>query len=409
MRIAESLRDVVADGGDLLVIELIGEGRHEDICCFRLAIHAVEHHHGQVVRRRCPDHAVMNQRRICARRTAAASLAGPAMAGRAIGDKQLRAVHAAHLRAAHCDDVLAGRLAEGSARMGIAATLRGNRAQVGDHGTQVLRRHVLRAVLNHIGHRAGCVRTAVHGAGGEILREFIVRPVADARVLVRRDVVGVPARQFGAAETFAGLQALRDVARRMAFLAMRQAFDQIRPTIPLGALLRVGHETPFLEVEHVPEHHQPALVERKRHLVARRRVVDRRERVEIGADGEHIAGGDFRVVRVRERRIQPLAALADTLVHRAHEIGVGPSSNPRVRIARDIRRVDGPERRVDGQAAGEGAGFVGGMTRDAIARAREIFAALDQVGAGLIVLDGRGRLRTVRSASGCLRLCGFYQ
>jgi hypothetical protein len=49
------------------------------------------------------------------------------------------------------------------------------------------------------------------------------------------------------------------------------------------------------------------------------------------------------------------------------------------------------------------------MTRYAIARAREIFAALDQVGTGLVVFDARGRFGAVRSACGCLRLRGFYQ
>src|SRR5471032_930291 len=69
-------------------------------------------------------------------------------------------------------------------------------------------------------------------------------------------------------------------------------------------------------------------------------------------------------------------------MHRAQEVGVAPAANTGIRITRDIRRIDGPERRADRQAAGERTAFIGGVARYAVARARKVFAALDQILAG---------------------------
>ncbi len=163
---------------------------------------------------------------------------------------------------------------------------------------------------------------------------------------------------------------------------MRETLDQIRAAIPFGALLRIGDEAAFVEIEQIPEHHQPALVEREFQAVARRRVMDRRECVQIRANCQHVLIGDLGVLRVWEGWIEPSAALADAFMHRPQKIGVAPLADAGIRVGRDVRCHDRAERRVDRQAARERACFVSRVAGDAIARARKVFTAFHEIAAG---------------------------
>ena len=70
------------------------------------------------------------------------------------------------------------------------------------------------------------------------------------------------------------------------------------------------------------------------------------------------------------------------LAHGAVELRKGIRAQARLGVRRDIRAVDGAERRFQFQAAGHGGAVRAGVASHAVAEPGDVFAALDQLGRG---------------------------
>ena len=65
------------------------------------------------------------------------------------------------------------------------------------------------------------------------------------------------------------------------------------------------------------------------------------------------------------------------MAHRINELDARPIANTRVRVGRDVGRVDPAERRFESHAAGHEPVIPGGMTAGTIAGERQVSPALD--------------------------------
>src|ERR1700756_4412452 len=70
----------------------------------------------------------------------------------------------------------------------------------------------------------------------QIAAQLVVAPCADARSFVGRDIESEPAGGQRAGEFISVVERLREIARRVAFTAMRQRLGDIGPSVPLRAL-----------------------------------------------------------------------------------------------------------------------------------------------------------------------------
>src|SRR3984885_16136084 len=97
-------------------------------------------------------------------------------------------------------------------------------------------------LVHSLAHRARGSAVVARVARDEVGRHLIIPPAADAGAFVRRDVEGMPAGGFGAGEFLPVIERKSQIARRVAFAAMRQRFGEISAAIPLRALRGVGRE-----------------------------------------------------------------------------------------------------------------------------------------------------------------------
>src|SRR5581483_7639265 len=108
------------------------------------------------------------------------------------------------------------------------------------------------------------------------------------------------------------------------------------------------------------------------------RLRARLQRAQVRPEVLEVPVGGLRERGVRERGeiVRAVGPLAEA--HRADEIGLGPAAESRVRVGRDVRPVERPERRLERPPAGEGLGvlLVLGVAADAAARLGDVFAAL---------------------------------
>ena len=137
------------------------------------------------------------------------------------------------------------------------------------------------------------------------------------------------------------------IARRVAFAAMRQRFGEIGAAIPFRALRRIGLEAGVRIEQRRPEHHRPALVERKGERVFRRRRMHRRQAEQIGLDRQRVGVGHIGVGRVRHRRIEPRAVAADAAMHGIEKILVAVIADAGVLVGRDVGRIHHAERQLE--------------------------------------------------------------
>ena len=238
---------------------------------------------------------------------------------------------------------------------------------------------VTETVADDFGHRPQRRRPATVHAGLEIGRDFVGRPRAQPRGDVGRQVEREPAVDHRAVEVLALLDAAQQVARRMAIAAVPETFDQVGAAIPRSRPGRIRPVRALAEIELAPRRHRPALVERKVQVIDRHVVADRLHRAQVRVDRVDVVARDPGIEVVRHGRIHVLAVLVHAIVQRAIEIGARPPADARLRVGRDVRRQHVAERRIEAQPAGERCAALRGMTGDAVARARQIFAALHGV------------------------------
>ncbi len=229
-------------------------------------------------------------------------------------------------------------------------------------------------------------------AGGQILRQLLVAPAADAGLFVRRDVGGEPALHHFTAQVLALVKTKPQIARRMALAAVAERRRQIGAAIPLLILVEIRRETLLLEERQVPEFHAPTLVERERQLVLRVGLFHRRQTEQIILDRQHVIAAQFGVRGIRHRRIQ-VALWADALTHRAYELIVAPVADAGFLVSGDVGAVNGAERQLEGEAACIRRAARRGVARHAVGGTRQVLAARQFVGdAGRRPGDRRRRL-----------------
>src|SRR5438445_13584012 len=162
----------------------------------------------------------------------------------------------------------------------------------------------------------------------------------------------------------------------MALAAMAEGVDQIGAAV--GDVRKSGEvrERAGSEEEPLPERDEEAPAERKMHLVLLVGPGAGRERSQVGPQVAQVGIRDFRERGIRKGGEIILAVGPIAFAHRAKEIGLGPASEPRLRVRGDVRAVERPERRLERAAAGEGNGILllFGVAADAAAGLGEIFA-----------------------------------
>src|ERR1700733_6198617 len=129
-------------------------------------------------------------------------------------------------------------------------------------------------------------------AGLEIVRELLVRPSADAGSLVGGDVIGVPAFNPRARELQALVHGEGDVAGRVALAAVTERCRKIGAAIFLCGKARRVPKAMLIEESQVPENHCPALVERERETVGRRRAVHGWEAKDVSFNCDRVVAAD---------------------------------------------------------------------------------------------------------------------
>ena len=93
--------------------------------------------------------------------------------------------------------------------------------------------------------------------------------------LIRTDVVGLPVLNQVASQRLTAVQSLKQITRRVTLGAVARPLNQIGTAVPLLGLICLRFKALVIQKQHIPEKHAPALVERKRQCVFRRRLVDR--------------------------------------------------------------------------------------------------------------------------------------
>ena len=112
---------------------------------------------------------------------------------------------------------------------------------------------------------------------------------------------------------------------------MAEPFDQIAAAIPLGALCWSGCKMPGWKNSQFQRAHHDAIVQRQAQFRRRRRVADRRQRREIGADRQNVVADQLGEIGVGEGRVIARAVGRDAKAQRAEEILVAPARQCRFR------------------------------------------------------------------------------
>src|ERR1700730_7859133 len=105
--------------------------------------------------------------------------------------------------------------------------------------------------------------------------------------------------------------------------------------------------------------------------------MDRRQAEEIGLDCNRIPAAHRGKGRVWKSRIEVISVFGYASMQRANEIIVAPVSNSGFAIRRDVRRIDGPEGKLERQAPGKRSTPRCIVTGRAIRGARQILAVRD--------------------------------
>ncbi len=266
-------------------------------------------------------------------------------------------------------------------RRGCGQVGRGRRrhaAQIGDDGADVFRGQLAETVVDGFAHRSRCRAMARSMPGRKIGGEVLIRPAANAGALVRADVEGAPAGRHGAGEFVAVVERKGEVARRMAFAAMRQCFHKIRAPVPLRTLRCVGCKARVGVKHRRPEQHRPALVERERKRILGRRRAHRWQAEQIGLHRQHVFIAHVGVGRVRHRRIKHRAVAALAALDRVQKILIAVIADAGFLVRGDVGRIQRAERQFEAETAGKFLFPRFGVADHAVRRLGQIFAAFDQ-------------------------------
>lgn len=76
--------------------------------------------------------------------------------------------------------------------------------QIGGNRPQIVVRHVLKAVLDRLGHRSGGLRLAGDTPGFQIGRDLFIRPASDAMDRIAGDIRRIPRADRAAAQILPG-------------------------------------------------------------------------------------------------------------------------------------------------------------------------------------------------------------
>ena len=125
-----------------------------------------------------------------------------------------------------------------------------------------------------------------------------------------------------------------------------------------------------MQEQKLPAADQPALVERKRQIVPAHFARHRRQGFKISKQIAHVVELHVLVGRIGKRRIEIGAVRRRALPQRGDEIRLAPAADAVIGVGRDIRHIEGTERRIERQAAAKPGAIdlVGILVRDGVAR-----------------------------------------
>src|SRR5258705_8412928 len=203
-------------------------------------------------------------------------------------------------------------------------------------------------------------------------------PIAEPAPAVVGDVGREPSLQGGALKVLAGLIAPQEGFRRVTGAAMTWAIDQKSSPIPRGRLLWVGLVFALAEIERVPHAHRRPDIERKRQQVCDDRMPDRLQRIEVGADRQHVAARHLGVGVERHGGIEPRAVRAHSPAEGGLEGVIAPGADAGLAVRGYVWWDYIAQRRLDRSPAREGPPAAGNrMAGGAVGGDRKIAAALD--------------------------------
>ncbi len=357
--------DVVGDRGDLMIGQDRAEGGHDGAVGVP-GDHAAEHDADGVVGRAAGDGLVAGE----VREHLGDALAIGLVAGGAVGG---------------VERVTFGELGGGDRHGfdGVGARLGGG-LQIGREVVDVGDGELAQAVVDHRFHRAE--RRAVHHVAALVQIGDQIGPVpgADAVLPGGGDVGCVPgfAEDLRAGQRVARFDREQQVARRVAFGAVAERFGDIGAVADRRAPGFLVMDRVGAEEQDAPAEQDGADVEGEIQGVGDVRGIDRRNRIEIGFDRQHVRLREFRIGGVGHRRVdvfrehQQRVAGRDAVMQGVPELLVGPVADAVGFVGRDVGGIHRAERRDEGEAAGEGLGAGGFVAGHAIGRGGEVFAAL---------------------------------
>ena len=203
--------------------------------------------------------------------------------------------------------------------------------------------------------------------------------------------LGVPAVHRGAGEELvairfvAGFLGAGEAARRVAGAAVAQALHQVGAPVPLRALGRQVLVARVLQVQGVPQRHQPAHAKRPGQLRAGVGLHCRLYALhEVGIKVLQVGVAQLGKLGVGHGRVKVVPVLGTAFAQCPVEVLLGVATNAVAGVGCDVGGDDGAKRRGHGQAAGKGQAASARVAADAVARAGQVFAALHgrQVGRG---------------------------
>ncbi len=213
-----------------------------------------------------------------------------------------------------------------------------------------------------------------------------LRPAAHAQGLVRGDVGREPVLQRGAGQRLVRLFGAQQRFGRVAGAAMRRPGDEIGAAIPRRRFRGIGGEGAGPEVEPVPYRQGGADIIGKAQPVGFDGAADRSDRLHIRPQRGDIAVAHPGIGGIGHRRIKPLAAGGDAVLHGAAEILLAPAADTGLAIRGDVGGGEFSERRAQHQAAGKRHAVRRGVAGLAVAQDRLIAALGDFRG----LVGGRG-------------------
>lgn len=190
-------------------------------------------------------------------------------------------------------------------------------------------------------------------------------------------------------------------ARCVAIAAAADILDQIAAALGLRLLARlVGRHR---EVAALPERDRRLATERKSNLILFRHCIRLGQRLDIGFDVERILRLHAAIGGVGHNRIEVVALPIETDQNRIQKLRIGPAADA-IGVRRNVRPIEGADRRLHLHAAGEQFGVVAGAVAGAAACGVEhVFAVVDigLVGGEGILSEGIARRGTRGTERDC--------